>query len=318
MEQPAGSDRCMNCLSPMQDGAHYCENCGQKRIGPHDHSVWHLTVEAVGDFFHVDSKFFTTIRPLMFRPGLLTSEYLTGRRARYFHPIKMFLFLSFLYFLTSGILDHSKQEGRDDLDRPASMVKDTATGQAKRGTYTLSLNKAYAKGINIPDDSLRKLVHKYGLNQFVSIRFPEASVYQRYIIKKVIKNRLDGLGNMDEAMGKTLPKMVFIFIPFFAFLLKLVYRKKRLPYFDHVVFSLHFLSFFFLLFWIKELISLLSWWFNPLMVMLLLGYLFFALRNVYGLKNWATLWKFFLFLIGSLFALLIFIILSGAISFTMI
>jgi len=101
-------------------------------------------------------------------------------------------------------------------------------------------------------------------------------------------------------------------------LLKLVYRKKRLPYFNHVVFSLHFLSFFFLLFWIKELISLLSWWFNPMMVVLLLVYLFFALRRVYGLNNCETLWKFLLFLIGSLFALLIFIIISGAISFMMI
>jgi len=314
----ADNVRCLNCFSPMQDGAHYCQYCGQKRIGPRDHSVWHLTVEAVGDFFHLDSKFFTTIRPLMFRPGLLTSEYLEGRQARYFHPIKMFLFLSFLYFLTSGILDHSKQDGTENLDRPTSMVKDTTTILAKRGTYNLALDKAYAKGINIPDDSLRKMVHTYGLNQFVSIRFPHASAYQKYIIKKVIRNRLDGLGNMDEAMGKTLPKMVFVFIPFFAFLLKLVYRKKRLPYFNHVVFSLHFLSFFFLLFWIKELISLLSWWFNPLMVILLLGYLFFALRRVYGLNNWETLWKFLLFLIGSLFALLIFIIISGAISFMMI
>jgi hypothetical protein len=162
------------------------------------------------------------------------------------------------------------------------------------------------------------LVRKYGLNQFVNIRFPNASAYQKYIIKKVIKNRVEGLGNMDEAMGKTLPKMVFLLIPFFAFLLKMVYSKNRLPYFDHVVFSLHFLSFFFLLFWIKALISLLSWWFNPLMVILLLVYLFFALRRVYGLKNWATLWRFFLFLLGSLFAVLIFIILSGAISFMMI
>ncbi len=301
----------------MPEGANYCSYCGQKRIGPHDHSVWHLTVEAVGDFFHLDSRFFSTIRPLMFSPGLLTTEYLAGRHARYFNPIKMFLFLSFLYFLSSGIIDSRKKVKPDSLDQPKPAL-DTATVPVRQGTYKLALDKAYAKGINISDDSLRKLVRKYGLSRFVSIRFPQASAYQKYIIKKVIKNRLEGLGNMDDAMGKTLPKMVFVFIPFFAFLLKLVYRKKRLPYFDHVVFSLHFLSFFFLLFWIKELLSHLSWWFNPLMVVILLVYLFFALRRVYGLKNWATLLNYSLFLIGSLFALLVFIVITGAISFMMI
>lgn len=301
----------------MPEGANYCSYCGQKRKSPHDHSVCHLMVEAVGDFFHLDSRFFSTIRTLIFSPGFLTTEYLSGRHARYFHPIKMFLFLSFLYFLTSGIVDNRKKEKADSLDTP-KLAMDTVTVPVRQGTYKLAIDKAYAKGINIPDDSLRKLVHKYGLNQFVSIRFPDASAYQKYIIKKVIKNRLYGLGNMDEAMGKTLSKMVFALIPFFAFLLKLLYRKQRLPYFDHVVFSLHFLSFFFLLFWIKDLISLLSWWFNPLMVTLLLVYLFFALRRMYGQSYWTTLGKYCLFLLGSLFALLVFFVISGAISFMMI
>jgi hypothetical protein len=88
--------------------------------------VWHMVVEAVGDFFHLDSKFFTTIRPLLFRPGMLTTEFLSGRQVRYFHPFKLFLFLSFLYFLTSGILDHRKIDEAGSIDKPASATQDTA------------------------------------------------------------------------------------------------------------------------------------------------------------------------------------------------
>jgi len=138
------------------------------------------------------------------------------------------------------------------------------------------------------------------------------------MIKKVIINRLEGNTRMGETMSKTLPRLVFVLILFFAFLLKLIYRKNKIPYFDHVIFSLHFLSFFFLLFLIKELLSLLTWWFNPVMILLLLVYLFYALRRAYPLTLWATVGKFVLFVIGSLVTLLIFIIMATSISFMMI
>jgi hypothetical protein len=85
-----------------------------------------------------------------------------------------------------------------------------------------------------------------------------------------------------------------------------------------VIFSLHFLSFFFLLFSAREILGLLSWWFRPFMVLLLLAYLFFALRKVYPLGYRATAWKFLLFFLGSMVTLLLFIFLATSIAFLMI
>ena len=170
MEYMASNERCPNCLTRVNEGANYCSHCGQKQPGLHDHSVWHLTLDAVGDFFHLDSKLFATLHPLMFIPGMLTTEYLVGRKARYFHPFKLFLFISFLYFLTTGFLGHLKKDKEVNMDEPSAGVQDTTLQNSRYG-LNLQLNDAYKKAINIPDDSLRKMVMKHGLNRFVNMRF---------------------------------------------------------------------------------------------------------------------------------------------------
>jgi len=54
---------------------------------------------AISDYFHFDHQFFHTLKPLFFKPGFLTNEYLAGRRAQYLHPVKMYIFISIVYFL---------------------------------------------------------------------------------------------------------------------------------------------------------------------------------------------------------------------------
>jgi hypothetical protein len=310
--------RCPNCQGSLPADAGYCSHCGQKRLHSHDQSVWHLVVESIGDFFHFDSKFFATLWPLAFRPGFLTSEYLAGRRQRYFQPFKLFLFISFLFFLTSGLLNHKQEENDFEKTRVPDRAADSLRKIRNAGTYKLHLDKAYARIAKIPDDSLRKMVREYGLNVVISLYYPGEPAYRQYIIKQVVKNRLKGSYSLDENMSKTLPKLVFILIPFVAFLLKMIYGKKKILYFDHVIFSLHFLSFFFLLFWLKEIIGSHLGWFNMVFTLLLIIYLFIAMHRVYQQTRWATLAKFCLLVSGTLVILGIFFILAALISFIMI
>src|SRR6186997_2178628 len=51
------------------------------------------------DITHFDSNFFTTVEDLLFKPGFLSKEYMIGRRARYLHPVKMYVFTSAIFFL---------------------------------------------------------------------------------------------------------------------------------------------------------------------------------------------------------------------------
>jgi hypothetical protein len=62
-------------------------------------SVGHLIGHFFADITHFDSKIFTTLKDLIWRPGFLTREYVEGRRAAYLNPIRMYIFISAIFFV---------------------------------------------------------------------------------------------------------------------------------------------------------------------------------------------------------------------------
>lgn len=91
---------CPNCDADLPSAAHYCARCGQEVIT--DNSFKAFFEQFLGDYFTFDSKIIRSVVPLIVRPGALTTEYMVGRRARYIPPLRMFIFLSILFFLTIG------------------------------------------------------------------------------------------------------------------------------------------------------------------------------------------------------------------------
>jgi Protein of unknown function (DUF3667) len=89
---------CPNCGADLK--GEYCRQCGQKKIHRHEFTLRHFAGHLVHEVTHLDSnKIFKTLFALLFRPGLLTAEYLAGRKGRYINPIRIYLTFSALYFL---------------------------------------------------------------------------------------------------------------------------------------------------------------------------------------------------------------------------
>ncbi len=92
------AERCLNCNEVL--AGKYCHACGQKRLQRHEFAIKHFFGHLVHEFTHLDSnKILRTLFALLFRPGLLTSEYLAGRKSSYINPIRIYLTFSALYFL---------------------------------------------------------------------------------------------------------------------------------------------------------------------------------------------------------------------------
>jgi hypothetical protein len=87
---------CLNCGADLQ--GRFCHNCGQENLEMKE-SFGHMMRHAISDYFHFDDQFFHTLKPLLFKPGKLTVEYNAGHRAAYLHPVKMYIFISVVYFL---------------------------------------------------------------------------------------------------------------------------------------------------------------------------------------------------------------------------
>jgi len=88
---------CPNCetITP----APFCFHCGQKRPVDADLSLRHAAVFVVEELLNVDGRILTTLKLLFTQPWQLALDFLAGRRARYVHPLRLFLTFSAVFFL---------------------------------------------------------------------------------------------------------------------------------------------------------------------------------------------------------------------------
>ncbi len=153
---------CQNCQSEL-DGA-YCSTCGQHDVDL-EQPIWSLIGSVVRETFELDGRAAQTIKTLFRNPGLLTAEFLAGRRQMYTPPLRLYLVFSISFFLlvawlaSSGIL---LEPGEDPVF--------------------------------------------------------DAAVQARFL-------------------SDDLPTLMFVLLPAFALLMKVVYWKRL--YFDHLIFSVH-------------------------------------------------------------------------------
>ena len=111
-----------------------------------------------------------------------------------------------------------------------------------------------------------------------------------------------------------IPYMLFVSLPLFAFLLKLVYiRRKQFYYADHGVFTIHLYVFSFLIllmiFSITKLDEFIHFkfmgWLIGLLILWLFFYLYKAMRNFYGQRRFKTIIKFSIVALTSMLIMLL-------------
>ena len=154
--------RCKNCQSSLDSA--YCPTCGQRDVDL-ERPIWSLIGDVVKETFELDGRTALTVKTLFRYPGLLTSEFLAGRRRTYSSPLRLYLVISISFFVLVTWLAQSGmllEPGQDP-----------------------------------------------GFDAAVQARF----------------------------LSDDLPRLMFVLLPVFALLLKVV-NLNRL-YFDHLIFSLH-------------------------------------------------------------------------------
>ncbi len=95
------TEKCLNCDHLLQPSFKYCPNCSQKVA--FSYQLKELFTHFLNDYFTFDSKIGRSIIPLLTRPGYLTLQFLAGKRERYIQPLRLFIFLSIIFFLLLSI-----------------------------------------------------------------------------------------------------------------------------------------------------------------------------------------------------------------------
>ena len=137
---------CLNCGSEIAD--RFCAHCGQENIEPKE-TVGYLVSHFFADISHYDSKFLTTIKDLLLKPGFLTKEYLAGRRTTYLNPIRMYVFISAFFFLLLFLLkgddEHSAANG-DYNTYMANMLRQHLADSLRKSIHWPTKITAYDSG----------------------------------------------------------------------------------------------------------------------------------------------------------------------------
>jgi hypothetical protein len=87
----------------------YCGQCGQS-IESTLKYFWIVILHLLDDIFSFDSRASRTLLPLLFKPGFLTNEYVKGRRVHYVPPLRLYLFVSIVFFISLNFIAANKTD----------------------------------------------------------------------------------------------------------------------------------------------------------------------------------------------------------------
>lgn len=325
----AGKSDCLNCGSSLH--GQYCGHCGQ-RASSRFISVWELVRDAFGDMFELDSRLWRTLIPLLIRPGVLTRDYLEGRRARYMPPFRMYLVLSLIFFLvaffnprddmailfepTSEPTAEVAAEPEQDEERDADIAAAKAEGREV-------LEELAAEGIIDPaildDEEFNDALDNNPEDIPCDIDSLDINLGSGWLSRRLTKEQLVrtcerikvlGADGFLAAVLDKVPAALIVLLPLMAFVLKLLYPLSRRYYVEHLLFFVHFHAFFFLILTLQIL------WARFIGITGLPGviailpivaasfyipaYLYVSMRHVYGQGRLASLSKFILLTISYL------------------
>src|SRR4051812_3846638 len=87
---------CENCGAALNGP--FCGQCGQHAID-YRRSLWRVLIDAADSFLNWDTKFLQSVGVLLIKPWRLTNDFNAGKRARYVHPLRLYLLASIAFFL---------------------------------------------------------------------------------------------------------------------------------------------------------------------------------------------------------------------------
>ncbi|WNC73093.1 DUF3667 domain-containing protein [Thalassotalea psychrophila] len=359
---------CSNCHSPLTGP--FCAQCGQGTDSTIKY-FWLVILHLLDDIFSFDSRASRTVWPLITRPGFLTNEYILGRRVHYVPPLRLYLFISIVFFITlkffaasenNGVINIKSDEtalvkvtnhiGELEQQRAVLLTSQPEESQAQieelqRLNLALDKFNNYQTDLANQDDKILKAI----AGELVALEFrqlksgkpliPKDQKQYTNLIKQITKVRngekvnLLSIGNsgdgtitlpflsvqeneklngfasqLEKKASKALqsdtgpllqqiisklPQLMFVLLPLFAALLKIMYLFSKRFYMEHLTVALHSHSFVFFIIFLLEVIDMLQdqlpaslFWLDATFNMLATGlliwipiYLFIMQKRVY-------------------------------------
>jgi Protein of unknown function (DUF3667) len=320
----------------------YCENCGANMSGPfcaqcgqhavdYRRSFGRVFADVLDSFLNWDSKFTMSIWLLMSRPWKLTIDFLSGKRVRHMHPLRLYLLISIVFFFAvnywaksihadpSKLSDKDRAEVAAELDKedipPELKARIRGAIDAKSSTQPESQRSSPSpaatttpqpSAIASPAQPSGSPSSSGDYGPMIQFDKPPSEPFERWLeqrAKEKMGEHGSKMGLFIATLFQNLPYMMLCCIPLFALVLKVLYLRKRMFYIDHLIYALHIHSFAYLAIISIVLITIglnreipgtLSGWIIATLWVAFATQIFLSIRRVYRQGWFFTIFKFFL------------------------
>ncbi len=259
----APNSTCANCDTIVT--GKYCANCGQPNF-PLQMPLRVFLKSAIHEIFALDSRLFRTLGPLLFKPGHVTNDYVSGHRAKYVPPFRLYIIISFILFLILAIV-------------PSDVININNTDSDD--TTEVNVDSLLATLDDIPLEGVSNL-------PIPAIEAESADTSE--LARKILAIDANKDRFMDDFFGRVAQAMFFL-LPVFALVLKVLYRSRY--YVEHLIFSIYFHCFVFVVVIAATFIGLIPGisGVGDALSLLIPVYLVVGIRKVYG-QGWGkTIFK---------------------------
>ena len=285
---------CLNCNTELK--GEYCYNCGQ-HIWSHTMTVKQFLLNYLDNAFWWDNQHFKTIWILCSRPGFLTKEYLAGKTVSQVQPLKLNMFLLFIFitlfvsFASHDKINNTVQNFTNSELLSSAMLMDNIASDSVYQNKLISskldtveliaplfISQEYSNLIaceRVIFDSNGKDLDKWVAivpHAFIEdsiIKADENNTYHFRLYDDVNENtqmmeNVTILKSIWEQLSDItlthFPMLILLTVPFLSLSLRIVQRERKRPFLTHFIFSLHYSAFLELIFIFTYLLYLI---FNP-------------------------------------------------------
>jgi hypothetical protein len=250
---------CRNCGAVVD--YHFCAVCGQE-TKLHLPSAGEFLHEFITHYVALEGKLWQSLWLLLRKPGMLTAEYLAGRRARYIQPLRLYLTFSVLFFALFKWSGYSVVT----IGEPPPAARHIPAGDAP--AVAAPRAKEIGKSTTGSGSGLQDRITSW--NPAWAAKIEKFDAMSNDEQRRIYTNAFFG----------SAPYAMFCLMPVFALFLKLLYLGSGRRYGEHLLFALHTNAFAFLMVGLVMVVP--SALVRTALVAWLALYLPFAMQRVYG------------------------------------
>ncbi|MGB3019245.1 MAG: DUF3667 domain-containing protein, partial [Ignavibacteria bacterium] len=295
---------CANCgfeFSANREHTNFCPNCGQENHNPRFPLI-HYGYELLEGLLHFDTKFLYSLKVLLLQPGQITYDYINNIRGRYTPPFKLFIFISIFALIVIGIFEKKLAESgyfgaysKEAIEKNLTIGEmfdqsaDSTEDQILVAPFSWIMSNPKITNLELRElkrtasDSVGFWLEKYGFDNNLFSRFFA-------LHKKLRISRQMTVPEVTLMVSGIFKWLFLIMIPVNAFTLLAIFYRNKLLYYDTLIYSIHFTSFFLILYstllltimWLSKVSVILLIVMMCIYLILLFVYLLFSLKKVFA------------------------------------